>query len=240
LPISLPKKLEDSPAHALGTYPGGKTKVEYLEDIFVGYRWFDKMKIAPLYPFGYGLSYTNFTFEKMASDKIVLGQNETAKVSITVKNSGKITGKEVVQLYVSAINPKEDRTITELKAFQKIELKAGEQQTIDFEIKPEMLRYYSNIEDKWVIPTGKYKLLIGNSSRNCSRRSHLPRDHHLLRKSDLCNCIRRTSGWGANHRITCAGTLTEEVGVPDGEPCEREHKKKKTNNGYFYHTLFLP
>ena len=166
LPISFPKKLEDSPAHALGTYPGGKTKVEYLEDIFVGYRWFDKKKIAPLYPFGYGLSYTNFTFEKMDIDKKVLSQNETAKVSITLKNTGKNTGKEVVQLYVSAINPKEDRTINELKAFQKIELKADEQQTVTFEITPQMLRYYSVVEDKWVIPTGKYKILIGNSSRN--------------------------------------------------------------------------
>ncbi len=166
LPVTFPKKLNDSPAHALGTYPGEKTKVEYLEDIFVGYRWFDKKKIAPLYPFGFGLSYTSFAFEKINTDKKEFGQNETASVSITLKNTGLKTGAEVVQLYVSAIKPKENRPANELKAFQKIELKAGEQKTITFAITPEMLRYYSTVEDNWVIPAGQYRISIGNSSRN--------------------------------------------------------------------------
>jgi beta-glucosidase len=166
LPVTFPKKLDDSPAHALGTFPGEKTKVEYLEDIFVGYRWFDKKKIAPLYPFGFGLSYTSFALEKINTDKKEFGQDETASVSITLKNTGLKTGAEVVQLYVSAIKPKEDRPANELKAFQKIELKAGEQKTITFEITPEMLRYYSMVEDKWVVPSGQYRISIGNSSRN--------------------------------------------------------------------------
>jgi beta-glucosidase len=105
LPWTMPKNIMDSPAHATNSFPGGK-EVKYAEGILVGYRWFDTKNIAPLYPFGYGLSYTTFAFDNARADKTSYAQNETITVSVDVKNTGKVDGKEVVQLYTSKSDSK--------------------------------------------------------------------------------------------------------------------------------------
>ncbi len=116
LPWTMPKKIQDSPAHATNSFPGGATE-EYKEGILVGYRWFDTKNIVPLYPFGYGLSYTTFEFANAKTDKKEYSENETITVTLDVKNTGKADGKEVVQLYSSIGNSKVERAAKELKGF---------------------------------------------------------------------------------------------------------------------------
>jgi beta-glucosidase len=166
LPFTFPVKLEQSPAHALSAFPGDGTTVSYKEDIFVGYRWFEKKKTEALFPFGFGLSYTNFTYGKIMSDKTTLKSPEKIKVSMSVKNSGTMEGSDVVQLYISCLNTAEDRPVKELKAFKKVSLMPGEEKTVEFEVSSEDLKIYSEKEKGWIILPGKYKIMIGNSSRD--------------------------------------------------------------------------
>src|SRR5690606_26009622 len=119
-PMTFPKKLEDSPAHKLGDFPGKNGIAHYNEDIFVGYRYFDTYHVAPQFAFGHGLSYTKFNYSKL--NLKVAG--EQVKVTLKVKNTGKVAGQEVVQVYVGVPNSEIKRASKELKAFQKISLKA--------------------------------------------------------------------------------------------------------------------
>jgi beta-glucosidase len=165
LPWTMPKNIMDSPAHATNSFPGGKT-VDYAEGILVGYRWFDTKKIEPLYPFGYGLSYTTFAFDNAKTDKKEYTADETIAVSVTVKNTGKVDGKEVVQLYASKLNSKITRAAQELKGFQKVLVKAGNSETITIKVPVKELAYYNVETKKWTVEPGKYTLNIGSSSRD--------------------------------------------------------------------------
>ncbi|PIF31839.1 beta-glucosidase [Flavobacterium sp. 9] len=168
LPWTMPKNIMDSPAHATNSFPGGKT-VNYAEGILIGYRWFDTKNIAPLYPFGYGLSYTTFAFDNAKSDKASYAQNETISVSVDVKNTGKVDGKEVVQLYTSKSDSKITRAAQELKGFQKTLVKAGSSNTVTIKIPVKELAYYDVTAKKWTIEPGKYTLKLGNSSRDIKK-----------------------------------------------------------------------
>nr|WP_315148939.1 glycoside hydrolase family 3 C-terminal domain-containing protein [uncultured Flavobacterium sp.] len=165
LPWTMPKTIMDSPAHATNSFPGDKT-VEYKEGILVGYRWFDTKNVEPLYPFGYGLSYTIFAFSDAKANKASYGVDEIITVSVTVKNTGKTEGKEVVQLYASKADSKIERAAQELKGFQKVLVGAGKSATITIQVPVKELAYY-NVETKsWTVEPGKYTLNIGNSSRD--------------------------------------------------------------------------
>ena len=168
LPWTMPKKLMDSPAHATNSFPGGK-EVKYAEGILVGYRWFDTKNIAPLYPFGFGLSYTTFAFDDAKSDKTSYAQNETISVSVVVKNTGKVEGKEVVQLYTSKSDSKISRASKELKGFKKVLVKAGDSNTVTIEVPVKELAYYDVTTKKWTVEPGKYTLKLGNSSRDIKK-----------------------------------------------------------------------
>ncbi|SEP12610.1 beta-glucosidase [Flavobacterium sp. CF108] len=168
LPWTMPKDIMDSPAHATNSFPGGKT-VNYAEGILIGYRWFDTKNIAPLYPFGYGLSYTTFAFENAKADKTDYAQNETISVSVEVKNTGKVDGKEVVQLYASKSNSKVIRAAQELKGFSKVLVKAGSSQTVIIKVPVKELAYYDVAAKKWTVEPGKYTLKVGNSSRDIKK-----------------------------------------------------------------------
>ena len=168
LPWTMPKNIIDSPAHATKSFPGGKT-VNYAEGILIGYRWFDTKNIAPLYPFGYGLSYTNFAFENTKSDKTSYAENETITVSVDVKNTGKVDGKEVVQLYASKSDSKVSRASKELKGFKKVLVKAGNSETVTITLPVKELAYYDVASKKWVVESGKYTLKVGNSSRDIKK-----------------------------------------------------------------------
>lgn len=168
LPWTMPKKLIDSPAHATNSFPGDKA-VNYAEGILVGYRWFDTKKIEPLYPFGYGLSYTSFAFENAKANKAAYASGETISVSINVKNTGKTDGKEVVQLYASKSDSKVTRAAKELKGFKKVFLKAGSSQPVTIQVPVKELAYYDVASKKWIVEPGKYTLSLGNSSRDIKK-----------------------------------------------------------------------
>jgi beta-glucosidase len=163
LPMTFPKKLEDSPAHKLGEFPGVNGTVHYNEGIFVGYRYFDTYKIEPQFAFGYGLSYTTFKYEKLNVQKV---GDKQATVILTITNTGKVAGAEVVQLYV-----KEDKTVVErpdkeLKAFQKVFLKAGESKQITLKLSKDAFAYYNEKQHNWIADAGKFDVLVGSSSRD--------------------------------------------------------------------------
>lgn len=163
LPFSFYAKLEDNGAHALGAYPGGET-VEYKEGLFVGYRWLDKHRIKPLFSFGHGLSYTTFKFGKAVADKRVMSADETLKITIPVKNTGKVAGAEVVQLYVQDVKSSLPRPIKELKGFNKVWLEPGEEKEVTFVLNKDDLSFFDDVKHEWVAEAGDFIAHIGNSS----------------------------------------------------------------------------
>ncbi|MDQ6471298.1 glycoside hydrolase family 3 C-terminal domain-containing protein [Flavobacterium sp. LHD-80] len=165
LPWTMPKNIMDSPAHATKSFPGGKS-VNYAEGILIGYRWFDTKNIAPLFPFGYGLSYTTFAIENAKTDKTSYAENDIISVSAEVKNTGKVDGKEVVQVYSSKADSKVTRASKELKGFKKVLVKSGSSETVTIQIPVKELAYYNVSAKKWTVEPGKYTLKIGNSSRD--------------------------------------------------------------------------
>ncbi len=166
LPFSFPKKLEDNAAHSFGTisYPGNGKKQEYKEDILVGYRWFDTKKIVPQFAFGYGLSYTTFEYTKATTDKTSYAENDILKLSFALKNTGKVKGSEVVQVYVSDVKSSLPRPLKELKAFSKVTLEAGETKIVELNLVVKDWSFYNDKTQKWELEAGKFILMIGASS----------------------------------------------------------------------------
>jgi beta-glucosidase len=168
LPFTLPVSLDQSPAHALGNFPGRNLQVNYEEDILVGYRWFDTKKIVPQFPFGYGLSYTGFSISHFSTDKTSYGKGETIHAKCTIKNTGSRYGAEVVQLYVSDPVCSVLRPEKELKAFEKVFLHPGEVKTLELNVKVPDLAFYDEVKKAWNVEAGEFVLHIGNSSNNIS------------------------------------------------------------------------
>ena len=169
LPFTFPVALEDCPAHSAGEYPGTKRNdgiwdIEYKEGIFVGYRWYEKENIKPLFAFGHGLSYTEFSYGKASADSKSMTGDGSITVSLDITNTGKTTGKEVVQLYISDMKFSLPRPEKELKDFRKIELEPGETSTVTFTIEKEDLSYFDPEKHDWVAEPGKFKALIGSAS----------------------------------------------------------------------------
>jgi len=172
LPFTMPVSLSQSPAHALGNYPGRDLKTTYEEDILVGYRWFDTKGIEPLYPFGYGLSYTTFALSPAVTDKKEYGKEDEITVTATLKNTGRRAGAEVVQLYTSQTESSVLRPKKELKAFQKVFLQAGEEKTISLKVKVQDLAFYSEKTSNWVVEPGEFIIHVATSAKDI--RSSLP------------------------------------------------------------------
>lgn len=160
---SWPFSLEDSPAfHSYGQ----RYNTPYLESIFVGYRYYHTAGQPVRFPFGYGLSYTEFIFSDLHSSETELQSGESLKLKIKVDNIGKLAGKEVVQVYVSAPESKLFRPVKELKAFKKICLEAGESKEVEFELKFEDFAIWNVDSHSWEVENGNYEILLGNSSVN--------------------------------------------------------------------------
>ena len=166
LPFTLPVSLDQSPAHALGNYPGRDLKVNYEEDILVGYRWFDTKKIVPQFPFGYGLSYTTFELSGLNTDKPSYTREEVIHVKFSVRNSGNRYGAEVAQLYVSEPDCSVMRPDKELKGFEKVFLQPGESKSEELLIKVSDLAYYDEGHKGWTVEPGEFLLHLGTSSGN--------------------------------------------------------------------------
>jgi beta-glucosidase len=142
---------------------GNETQL-YNEDILVGYRWFDTKKKAVLFPFGYGLSYTTFTYSDAHLSKKVLSSGEALDVTVKVKNSGKMAGKEVVQLYIGDDKSSVIRPAKELKAFCKVELQPGEEKTVTMTVTTDDLAFFDEAKHEWVAEPGTFKAYVGASS----------------------------------------------------------------------------
>lgn len=166
LPWTMPKSINDSPAHATNSFPGEEV-LSYKEGLLVGYRWFDTKNIEPLYPFGFGLSYTTFDIKNVAADKDgAYQENDIIYVSVDIENTGNIDGKEVIQLYISKKDSKVERAEQELKGFEKVLVKTGEKVRIRMAVPVKELAYYNVDLKKWVVEPGTYNFRIGNSSRD--------------------------------------------------------------------------
>ncbi|GMG55738.1 unnamed protein product [Ambrosiozyma monospora] len=163
LPLSYPKRVEDNPAFL--TFKSNNGHCVYGEDVFAGWKFYEKCKIDPLFPFGFGLSYTDFTIDNLTVK--LDGENLVATVDVT--NTGKVTGKEVVQLYV--VPPKTttavDRPLKELKGFTKVELKSGEKKNVKIEVPYKYATSYFDVDaNQWHAEKGEYGVLVGNSSNS--------------------------------------------------------------------------
>lgn len=159
---TFPEKLSHNPSFI--NFPGEPDKVEYREGLFVGYKHYDKVGIKPLFPFGYGLSYTIFEYSDIIMDKKEILDTETITVSVKIKNTGKRAGKEVVQLYVSDIDSSVIRPMKELKGFEKVALEPGEEQLVTFTLGKRAFAYYNVTLKDWHVETGDFEILIGKSS----------------------------------------------------------------------------
>lgn len=169
LPFTFPEKLEDVGAHQLGDYPGrqredGIFDEKYHESIFVGYRWTDKQKIRPLFPFGHGLSYTTFAYGKATVNKKVMKIDEQIAITVPITNTGKRIGSEIVQLYISDLKSSLPRPVKELKGFSKIQLAPGETQEVTFLIDKQALSFFNDSRHEWVAEPGKFEAQIAASA----------------------------------------------------------------------------
>ncbi len=161
---SWPMKLEDNPSYAY--FPGYPHTVEYRESIFVGYRYYDTAKRPVRYPFGYGLSYTSFSYENLTLSSDALDDGETLVVSCDVTNTGKRAGSEVVQLYISHHSDIIFCAEQELKDFEKIVLQPNETTTVRFTLTRRDLSYYNAEASDWRVEGGTYEIRVSSSSRN--------------------------------------------------------------------------
>lgn len=189
LPFTYPVKLEDSPAYALGNYPqtdaeigqdvfvalvGNKNDVQngssnrttavYSEDLLVGYRWYITKNVPIMYPFGHGLSYSKFEYSGITTSKSRYSEGDNIEVSFTLRNKGIMDADEVVQLYVHRIDATVEWPYQELKAFQRVSLKSGEEKVINLSIPVEQLKYWNEASYKWSLEHGKIELLLGSSA----------------------------------------------------------------------------
>ncbi|HPE58383.1 MAG TPA: glycoside hydrolase family 3 C-terminal domain-containing protein [Bacteroidales bacterium] len=193
LPFTLPVKLEDSPAYALKNYPQGQknadvfvglveetnseitgegekidlndpNKAYYTEESLVGYRWFDTKNVDVMYPFGYGLTYTNFEYSGLSTDKDSYKSSDVIQVKFILKNLGEMTADEVVQVYVHRINPAVEWPFKELKAFKRETLETGSKKEILLEIPVGNLRYWNAEKQVWTDDLCDIELLVGASA----------------------------------------------------------------------------
>lgn len=170
LPFTWYARLEDCGAHATGSYPGtwreGHQIIDetYKEDIFVGYRWTDKQQINPLFPFGYGLSYTTFQVSNLRADKKEMTADDQLTITADVKNVGSVAGAEVLQLYISDTQSSLPRPVKELKGFKKVYLEPGETQQVSFIIDRSALSFYDEKTGDWTAEPGEFVVTVNNSS----------------------------------------------------------------------------
>jgi beta-glucosidase len=168
LPITFGKRYKDYGSSV--TFPGWNMEIRYNEDIYVGYRHFDRWNIDPLFPFGYGLSYTSFSISnvRLNNNTLSIEQDGELLLSVDVTNTGNMAGKEVVQVYLNAVDPIRPRPLKELKAFKKINLEPGQTKTIEFSVQKKILQIYDERQG-WIAIPGKYNLLVGSSSRDIAQ-----------------------------------------------------------------------
>ena len=160
LPTSFPTKIEDTPAYS--SYPGENSQMNYEEKLLIGYRWYEKKEIQPLFPFGHGLSYTNYKYENLKIEK----KAEKIFCTLEVSNIGKFDGKEIIQCYVSSPITNEEEPIKTLQSFKKVKIKKGQTKTVKLKLNERNFSYWDTASKNWKIKKGDYQISIGSSSKN--------------------------------------------------------------------------
>ena len=180
LPITIEKKFADSPGHSYlpkgeELYTGPRSDIDpsipvydirYDEGIFVGYRWYDSKEIEPLYHFGFGLSYTSFDLNSLSFSKASLMSGDTLGIEITIENTGRMSGAEVVQVYVGEKNPTLPRPPMELKGFTKVSLQPGEAKKVSLKIPVDSFSFWDSQKHAWNLNSGDYNIHIGTASHD--------------------------------------------------------------------------
>jgi beta-glucosidase len=161
---TIPMKLEDTPAYI--NFPGLQDEVVFGESIFVGYRYYDYTKKKVRFPFGYGLSYTSYAYEALEQPALVLAADEVITVKCRITNTGRMNGKEIVQLYTGKADTEIKRPLRELRAFKKVAIPAGESVEVSFTLGLDDFRYYNPTVKRWEYESGKHEIYIGASSRD--------------------------------------------------------------------------
>lgn len=152
----------------IGEAPNKLYDVEYKEDVLVGYRWYDTKQIEPLFPFGFGLSYTNFTMKALQLSSSEITKDQTLKVMVKVTNTGDLAGATVVQVYVGEKMPTLARPVKELKAFQKVMLNAGESKIVELELEKQAFAFWNPETKEWTVNNGEFDIYVGESSKDIS------------------------------------------------------------------------
>ncbi len=160
---TFPVMLEDNPSYL--NFPGTRNNVNYAEDIFVGYRYYDKKKMDVLFPFGFGLSYSEFKYDNLRLSRKEMNDTDELEVSVDITNIGKVEAKEAVQLYVKNCESEIIRPVREFKGFEKVNLLPGETKTVTFKLNKRSFAYYEERISDWAVPSGTYEIEIGKSSR---------------------------------------------------------------------------
>nr|WP_197997949.1 glycoside hydrolase family 3 C-terminal domain-containing protein [Paenibacillus sp. CFBP 13594] len=161
---TFPAKLSHNPSYL--NFPGEGDRVDYREGIFVGYRYYDKKELEPLFPFGYGLSYTTFEYADLQVNRTELTDQDEVNVHVRVTNTGDIAGKEIVQLYVRDVESTVIRPVRELKGFAKVALEPGESKVVSFTLNKRSFAYYNVDMKDWHVETGEFEIQVGSSSRD--------------------------------------------------------------------------
>lgn len=169
LPVTFPRRLQDNPAYI--NYPGENGQVRYGDGLFVGYRYYDAKQIEPLFPFGYGLSYTEFSYGDLTLDREQLGPGEALEARLTIANRGSRPGQEVVQLYLHDEESSLRRPPKELRRFAKVMLQPGEEQTVTFTLDGDDLAFYDPAYGGWISEAGAFQLLLGPNAADIRRRA---------------------------------------------------------------------
>lgn len=201
---TFPAKLSDNPSYL--NFPGDGDECDYREGIYTGYRYYDKKEMNVLFPFGFGLSYTKFEYSGLKLSAENIADTDTLKVSVSVRNAGKVFGKEIVQLYVSECSPKVSRPCRELKGFEKVALEPGEEKTVVFELNKRSFAWYNVEHHDWHVDSGAFDIQVGSSSRD-------------IRLHAQVN-VRSTDQWKPH--FTMNSTIGDVVNYGPGEEAMRD------------------
>lgn len=232
-----PKRLEDSPSYL--NFPGEDGVVKYAEDIFIGYRYYDKKKMDVLFPFGYGLSYTNFAYSDLKLGKTEMRDTDTLTVTCKVKNVGSVAGAEAVQLYIRDETATVRRPIRELKGFDKVFLNPGEEKEIHFTLDKRSFAYYETKIHDWFVESGRFFVEIGASSRdirlsaevNVTGTVDLP--IHYTRQSTVGDLMKSSQGRAFFTQMMAARRGHTEAAMADNKKSMGEGSEKMVQTMMF-------